>query len=214
MVGDEEVTGTFIHVSLADDDGKRVSVDIPFGEETQYSVDLNTGAVTNAWVHFALTVDVDKLAMYVDGVAVNRYGMSRWGADSNLAAGHLNRRDLWRADGVMQLEAPLSGMTFGTAAAVCINTTETTAGVVCGLDGRDADNATITEEGWRGLQADCPETCKVVSTSGVFLGSYFGSWAPSFFNGHIANLGIFRRSLSKMDISCLYKYGETHLGLP
>ena len=214
MVGDEEVTGTFIYVSLVDDDGKQVSVDIPFGEETEYSIDLNTGAITNAWVHFALTVDGDKLVTYVDGVAVNRYGMSRWGAESNLAAGHLGRRDLWRADGAIQLEDSLSGMTFGQAAAVCINTTETAAGVACGLDGRDDDNATITVEGWPALQADCPETCKVVTTRGVWLGAYFGSWAPSFFNGHIANLGIFRRPLSKMEVSCMYKYGETHLGLP
>jgi hypothetical protein len=214
MVGDEEVTGTFIHVQLVDDDGKFVSVDIPFGDETRYSTDSNTGAVTNAWVHFALTVDADKMATYVDGVAVTRYGMSRWGAETNLAGGHLDRRDLWRADGVINLEDTLSGMTFGQAAAVCINTTETAVGVTCGLDGRDADNATIAVEGWRGLQADCPETCKIVTTEGVWLGAYFGAWAPSFFNGHIANLGIFRRSLAKEDISCLYKYGETHLGLP
>jgi hypothetical protein len=214
MVGDEELTGTFIHVQLVDDDGKFVSVDIPFGEETQYSIDANTGAITNAWVHFALTVDADKMATYVDGVAVTRYGMSRWGAEENLASGHLNRRDLWRADGVINLEDSLSGMTFGQAAAVCINTTETAAGVTCGLDGRDDDNATITVEGWGGLQADCPETCKIVTTEGVWLGAYFGVWGPAFFNGHIANLGIFRRSLAKEDISCLYKYGETHLGLP
>lgn len=214
MVGDEELTGTFIHVQLVDDDGKFVSVDIPFGEETQYSIDANTGAITNAWVHFALTVDADKMATYVDGVAVTRYGMSRWGAEENLASGHLNRRDLWRADGVINLEDSLSGMTFGQAAAVCINTTETAAGVTCGLDGRDDDNVTITVEGWGGLQADCPETCKIVTTEGVWLGAYFGVWGPAFFNGHIANLGIFRRSLAKEDISCLYKYGETHLGLP
>ena len=50
--------------------------------------------------------------------------------------------------------------------------------------------------------------------SGPMLGAYFGNWQPSFFNGFIANVGIFSRALAKTDVSCMFKFGETHLGLP
>jgi hypothetical protein len=46
------------------------------------------------------------------------------------------------------------------------------------------------------------------------LGWNNGGWGPSYFNGFIANLGIFRRALDVNEVACLYKYGETHLGLP
>jgi hypothetical protein len=46
------------------------------------------------------------------------------------------------------------------------------------------------------------------------LGFSFGPWGGSYFNGFMANVGLFRRALDSDEVSCMYKYGETHLGLP
>jgi hypothetical protein len=46
------------------------------------------------------------------------------------------------------------------------------------------------------------------------LGFSFGPWGGSYFNGFMANVGLFRRPLDSDEITCLYRYGETHLGVP
>jgi hypothetical protein len=46
------------------------------------------------------------------------------------------------------------------------------------------------------------------------LGFNFGPWGGSYFNGHIANVGLWRRAIDDSEVSCLYKYGESHLGVP
>jgi hypothetical protein len=212
MVRGEMVQGTFIKVWVQDDDGKMVNIDIPFGEETEGSIDESGGTVTEAWVHFALVVDEDTVAAYIDGTAVTRYGIQPWFMENNLAVGHLNSWEIRRNDGVIELESALSGMTFGDDGAVCINTTFTPADVTCGFDGMS--NGTAVPPDGRGMRMDCPDSCKFVSTPGVFLGSYFGAYAPSFFNGYMANLGIARRALPKTEISCMYRYGESHLSRP
>jgi len=199
----EDVSGSYIMVWLSDDDGKTVYLNVPFGEETDYSADDYGGSVTDAWAHFAITVDGDKMAVYIDGVAVTNYGINSAVADAfeleNLAAGHLSNRQLRRDDGIIELDSALSGMTFGDDSAVCLNTTETPVdgSVVCAFD----ENST------------CPDTCKAVSTGSPMLGAYFGAWMPAFFDGSIANLGIASRMLDKAEVACLFRYGETHLGV-
>jgi hypothetical protein len=201
-VGDEDVPGSYIMVWLSDDDGKAVFVDVPFGEETDYSADQYGGSVTDAWAHFAITVDGDRMAVYIDGVAVTNYGINSAWAEmvENLAAGHLSNRQLRRNDGIIELDSALSGMTFGDDSAVCLNTTETPSdgSVVC------AFNSTTGE---------CPDSCKRVGPRSPMLGAYFGAWMPAFFDGTIANLGIARRMLDKSEVACLFRYGETHLGV-
>jgi hypothetical protein len=212
----QTVNGTFISVTVSDDDGQFFLLDIPFGEQTQDNADTYGGAITDMWVHFALAVDGDKAAVYIDGAPVTRYGITPAFSDGNLAVGHVRSRDLRRADGVIDLESRLGSITFGEAGTVCINTSATPSDVTCEFDGlrQDADgNDVPVPTGGRGMQMDCPSSCKIVGSPGVWLGTYFGNWMPSFFNGVIANLGIYRRMLSKEDVSCLYKYGETHLGV-
>ena len=46
------------------------------------------------------------------------------------------------------------------------------------------------------------------------LGFNFGPWGGSYFNGYIANVGLWRRAIDDSEVSCLYKYGESHLGVP
>lgn len=48
----------------------------------------------------------------------------------------------------------------------------------------------------------------------VSLGFSHGPWGDSSFNGYMANVGLFRRALDDSEVSCMYKYGETHLGVP
>jgi hypothetical protein len=208
QVRGESVRGNWLAVWAVDDDGKMAAVNVPIGQEG--SRDENGGRITAAWVHFALTVDEDAMAIYIDGVAVTQYAepSTGWGGQ-NLAAGHVGRRDLWRNDGVIQLEEKLSGMTFGEDSMVCIPHASTPDTVNCTLDGMDGDG-----EATDSMRDDCPSACVTKGVGGPTLGAYFGEWAPSFFNGYIANLGIFRRSISKPEVSCLFKYGETHLGLP
>lgn len=206
-IGGDMVTGNWLSVWAVDDDGKMASLSVPIGQEG--SRDETGGRITAAWVHFALTVDEDAMAIYIDGVAVTRYAdpSTDWG--ENLAAGHIGRRELWRNDGVVQLGEKLSGMTFGADSTVCIPHASTPADTNCTLDGMDGDNAPTESS-----RDDCPSECSTKYVGGPMLGAYFGEWQPSFFNGYIANLGIFRRSIDKSEVSCLYKYGETHLGLP
>lgn len=46
------------------------------------------------------------------------------------------------------------------------------------------------------------------------LGFNFGPWGGEYFNGYMANVGLFRRAIDDSEISCMYKYGEAHLSLP
>ena len=46
------------------------------------------------------------------------------------------------------------------------------------------------------------------------LGWSFGPWGGSYFNGYMAQIGLFRRALDDSEVACVYKYGEAHLGLP
>ena len=197
MIDGSVVTGNVLRVMLGDDDGAMVSLDIPFGAEN--SRDESGGVITAAWVHAAVVSNADEVTVYIDGVAVTNYGIAPWMMDGNLALGHVeSNRRLRRSDGVISLEAPLSGMTFGMDSAVCLGA---------------AVNAT-NPRGICGTPQDCPDACQVKYVSTPYLGAYFGEWAPSFFNGYLAQLGIFRRALSKSEVSCLFKYGESHLGLP
>jgi hypothetical protein len=209
VVNGETVTGNVLRVMLNDDDGAMVSLDIPFGGER--SPDESGGRITAAWVHAAVVANQDEVTVYIDGVPVTNYGIAPWQMDNNLAVGHVESNwRLRRSDGVISLEAPLSGMTFGRDSAVCLgDAVNATGAAVCTLDGlNDAGAATDSP------MADCPDACDVRYVSDPRLGAYFGEWAPSFFNGYIAQLGIFRRALDKSEVSCLFKYSESHLGLP
>lgn len=46
------------------------------------------------------------------------------------------------------------------------------------------------------------------------LGWSTGPWGGSYFNGYMAQIGLYRRALDDSEVSCIYKYGEAHLGLP
>jgi len=46
------------------------------------------------------------------------------------------------------------------------------------------------------------------------IGFVHGPWGGSYFDGYMANIGIFRRPLAAEEVRCLYRYGETHLSLP
>ena len=51
-------------------------------------------------------------------------------------------------------------------------------------------------------------------TRGTTLGFAHGHSGSRYYNGYIAGLGIYGREISDAEVSCLYKYGETHLGIP
>jgi hypothetical protein len=46
------------------------------------------------------------------------------------------------------------------------------------------------------------------------LGFSHGHSGSHYYNGFVAGLGVYGREISGAEASCLYKYGETHLGIP
>lgn len=101
------------------------------------------GSVLSHWIHFGMSVNGDEMTVYIDGSPVREFGKIRdfwmhfesfdvilsrldvkllrpgtdamasgWG--TNLAEGHLSRRDMKRS-GTVQLSAPLSGVSLGAS---------------------------------------------------------------------------------------------------
>jgi hypothetical protein len=165
-------------ILLMDDDGQMVEVSIPFSmddsRDATGSADhlgATDGRVLSHWIHFGLSVDRDRMTIYIDGAPQREFGTDATvqgpGRKTNLAEGHLAAAS-WRSDGEIRLDARLGDISF----------------------------------------AD-------VRGAGPFLGHYHGGAVqPAFFNGHMAQVGVFSRAIDKSEMSCLYKYGETHLGLP
>jgi len=165
-------------VYMVDDDGQMAEVSVPFTMDdsrdatgSEDHLGAADGRALSHWIHFGLSVNRDKMTIYIDGVPAREFGTDKavegFGM-TNLAAGHLSSWALRRSDGEITLDAPLGDISL----------------------------------------ADVPG-------AGPFLGHYHGgSVQPAFFNGYIAQVGIFSRAIDKSEMSCLYKYGETHLGLP
>ena len=100
-----------LHTVIVDDDGNWASIDTPLADAQ------SGGELTDAWVHYAITVDRDRITPYIDGQEETNVGnFHSWGADTPENLAYVNRSvdvDVFnpRESGVA-LSAPLGTMNF------------------------------------------------------------------------------------------------------
>ena len=190
---DEDGFVQSIFVWLADAEGKYAAFEVPLREDWNNIArrtlggggGVGDGALTDSWVHFAVTVDQDRIIPYVDGVEEKIVGFnSQWGdTPENLAwfntsdgrDGFATGGRDWDAHGVgLPLTQPLGPFNFTRP----------------GSDFEPAGEA------------------------GIYFGMFFGHHSNEHYDGYIAGLGVYSRAISDAEVNCLFKYGETHLAIP
>ena len=112
-------------VYMVDDDGQMAEVSVPFTMDdsrdatgSEDHLGAADGRVLSHWIHFGLSVNRDKMTIYIDGVPAREFGTDKppqgYGM-TNLAAGHLSSWALRRSDGEITLDAPLGDISLGAS---------------------------------------------------------------------------------------------------
>lgn len=127
-LGDEDgSTMQLISVWVYDDDGNFFEISVPIEDAAE------GGSLTDNWVHFAISVDHNRIVPYIDGTEATNVGNYHgWSADTETNLAYMNRsvsaRPPWwsfrRGEEGIELAQPLGRLNFtmadGTASAIML----------------------------------------------------------------------------------------------